>query len=178
MKTVAGRLRIDLAQYRELEAFATFGSELDRASQAQLDRGGRVVEILKQPQYRPMSVERQVLSIFAVTQGFMDDVPVPDAKRFQLEFLEHMEARNPEIGQEIVKSGTLSDELQESIKAALKEFRTTFQTSDGAKGLKEGSAEPLTEEEQEALKRFRRPSPEEFEAKAGHAGKSDVQLPG
>src|SRR5207249_8625537 len=85
MKQVAGRLRLDLAQYRELEAFATFGSELDRASQAQIERGARVVEILKQPQYRPMPVERQVISIFAVTGGVLDDLPVPDAKRFESE---------------------------------------------------------------------------------------------
>src|SRR6184192_2223988 len=81
MKQVAGRLRLDLAQFRELEAFATFGSELDRASQAQLERGARVVEVLKQPQYQPMGVEHQVLVIFSVTGGFLDDVPVGDVKR-------------------------------------------------------------------------------------------------
>ncbi|HEX9823464.1 MAG TPA: F0F1 ATP synthase subunit alpha, partial [Actinomycetota bacterium] len=85
MKQVAGRLRLDLAQYRELEAFAELGSELDKASQAQLDRGARVVEILKQPQYRPMSVEHQVVSIWAVTNGHLDAVPVEDAKRFEEE---------------------------------------------------------------------------------------------
>src|SRR5437867_10667048 len=89
MKQVAGRMRLDLAQYRELEAFATFGSELDRASQAQLERGARVVEILKQPQYRPMPVERQVLAIFAVTNGFLDDVAVEDANRFQAALLDY-----------------------------------------------------------------------------------------
>src|SRR5881398_2992244 len=82
MKQVAGRLRLDLAQFRELEAFATFGSELDKASKAQLERGARVVEILKQPQYEPMPVAQQVVSLFAVTQGFMDDVAVEDMKRF------------------------------------------------------------------------------------------------
>jgi F-type H+-transporting ATPase subunit alpha len=179
MKQVAGRLRLDLAQFRELEAFSTFGSELDRASQAQLERGARVVEVLKQPQYRPMSVDQQVMTIFAVTAGFMDDVPVGDVRRFEREFLQFMESRQPEIGRAIAESGQLPDELQEALRAAIKEFRTTFQVSEGATPLKEGSALPLTDEEQEALKRFRRPTPEEFEAKAGPAGEAGgAQLPG
>ena len=90
MKQVAGRLRLDLAQYRELEAFAGFGSELDKASQQQLARGARVVEILKQPQYQPMAAEQQVLSIYAVTGGYLDAFPVEDAKRFEREFLQYM----------------------------------------------------------------------------------------
>src|SRR5262249_14861006 len=98
MKQVARRLRLDLAQFRELEAFATFGSELDRASQAQIDRGTRVVEVLKQPQYQPMPVARQVMSIFMVTNGFVDDAPVGDVRRFESEFLTFMESRHPEIG--------------------------------------------------------------------------------
>src|SRR6266511_618623 len=105
MKQVAGRLRLDLAQYRELEAFATFGSELDRASQAQLERGARIVEILKQPQYDPMPVEKQVVSIFAATGGFVDDVPVSDVKRFQAELLEFVESRHPDIGRGVAEQG-------------------------------------------------------------------------
>ncbi len=178
MKQVAGRLRLDLAQFRELEAFATFGSELDKASQAQIDRGTRVVEILKQPQYEPMSVEQQVMSIFLVTNDHLDDVPVTDCRRFESEFATFMDSRHPEIGQEIREKGALPDELQEALGAAISEFRQTFQTSEGQPPLKEAGAEPLIGEQQEALKKFRRPTPEEYEAKAGHAGQSDVQLPG
>jgi F-type H+/Na+-transporting ATPase subunit alpha len=177
MKKVAGRLRLDLAQFRELEAFATFGSELDRASQAQLDRGARVVEILKQPQYDPMSVPRQVMLIFAVTSGSMDDLPVSDARRFAQEFAAYMETRNPQVGDAIGQSGDLSDEVTEALRVAIKEFRSLFAPSEGHQ-LKEAEAAPLTEEEAEVLKRFRRPSPEEFQAKAGPSADSSVQLPG
>jgi F-type H+-transporting ATPase subunit alpha len=177
MKQVAGRLRLDLAQYRELEAFATFGSELDRASQAQLDRGARVVEILKQLQYRPMPVEQQVVSIFAATGGFLDDIPLVDVTRFQTELLEFVESRHGEIGRTIAEKGELPEDIAERLEAAIREFRASFITSEG-RSLKEAEAQPLTDEEQEALKRFRRPTPEEFEKKAGHAGASEVQLPG
>src|SRR4030095_4033679 len=93
MKQVAGRLRLDLAQYRELEAFAGFGSELDKASQQQLARGARVVEILKQPQYAPQPVERQVVMIYAATGGYLDDYPVEDAKRFVVGLGEYLDTR-------------------------------------------------------------------------------------
>ena len=178
MKKVAGRLRLDLAQYRELESFATFGSELDRASQEQLDRGARVVEVLKQPQYDPMLVERQILVIFAVTNGFLDDVPVADAKRFEEELLQYLESRNPDIQKTIAESGDLPDDTEEALRAAIKEFRTTFQTSEG-KELKEEEAEPLSGEEQEALKKYRRPSPDEYQKKAGPGSQAGgVQPPG
>ncbi len=177
MKQVAGRLRLDLAQYRELEAFATFGSELDRASQAQLERGARVVEVLKQPQYRPMPVEQQVLSIFAGTGGFLDDVPLEDVKRFQTELLEYVESRHADIGRAIAEKGELPEEISERLRGAIMDFRASFIPSQGGP-LKEARAEPLTEEEQEALKKFRRPTREEFEKKAGHPGESGVQLPG
>jgi F-type H+/Na+-transporting ATPase subunit alpha len=132
MKQVAGRLRLDLAQYRELEAFAEFGSELDRASRAQLDRGARVVEILKQPQYRPMSVEGQVMSIYAVTNGYLDPYPVEDAKRFEEEFLAYMESRHPEVGSHIDEKGDLPDELEATLKEALEEFSKGFQPTETA----------------------------------------------
>src|SRR5207248_2961063 len=93
MKQVAGRLRLDLAQYRELEAFAQFGSELDQATQKQLARGVRVVEVLKQPQYQPMPVEQQVMVIFAVTNGYLDDVPVPEIRAWQQGFKDFIAAR-------------------------------------------------------------------------------------
>src|SRR6266542_649648 len=179
MKQVAGRLRLDLAQYRELEAFATFGSELDRASQAQLERGARVVEILKQPQYDPMPVGRQVTMIFAITQGFMDDVAVEDIKRFLSEFLDYMESRHPEIGKAIDEQGALSDDLTKALEEAIRDFRLTFQPSEGHPPLKEAGAEPLAELEQEALKRFRRRTPEEFQRKAGPvADAGGAQVPG
>ena len=97
MKKVAGRLRLDLAQYRALEAFAQFGSELDKASQQQLARGARVVEVLKQPQYQPLPVERQVVSIYVATGGYLDGYPVEDAKRFVTGFNDYLETRNPEV---------------------------------------------------------------------------------
>ncbi|HJP66218.1 MAG TPA: F0F1 ATP synthase subunit alpha, partial [Actinomycetota bacterium] len=171
MKQVAGRLRLDLAQYRELEAFATFGSELDKTSQAQLDRGARVVEVLKQPQYSPMSVEQQVMVIFAVTNGFLDDLPVPDAKRFESELLDYLGSRQGDLGKQIAESGELSDELADKLRSAIKEFRSTFQPSEGAE-LKEAEAEPLSEEELERLKKFRRPTEEEYREKAGPAGEA------
>src|SRR5207248_9047760 len=90
MKKVAGRLRLDLAQYRELEAFAAFGSDLDAASKAQLERGARLVELLKQPQYTPFSIEEEVVSIWAGTTGQLDDVPVEDIRRFEAEFLDFL----------------------------------------------------------------------------------------
>jgi F-type H+/Na+-transporting ATPase subunit alpha len=178
MKQVAGRLRLDLAQYRELEAFATFGSELDRASQAQLDRGSRVVEILKQPQYRPMPVEHQVVTIFAVTQGFIDDVPPADAKRFQLELIEFVASRHPEIGRQIAETGELGEELQQSLRQAIEDFRKTFRTSEGKPPGREAEAEPIEEVEQETLKRFRRPTPEDVQRRAGPVSGSHVQPPG
>jgi F-type H+/Na+-transporting ATPase subunit alpha len=180
MKQVAGRLRLDLAQFRELEAFATFGSELDKASQAQLERGSRVVEVLKQPQYQPMPVERQVMVIFAVTNGFMDDVGLEDAARFQHEFLEFMETRHSDLARTIAEKGSLSEDLQQALEVAIRDFRLMFQPSEGQPPLREASAQPIDELEQEALKKFRRPSPEEYQKKAGPAGEAPggTQLPG
>jgi F-type H+/Na+-transporting ATPase subunit alpha len=140
MKQVAGRLRLDLAQYRELEAFAEFGSELDRASRAQLDRGARVVEILKQLQYRPMSVEHQVISIYAVTNGYLDPFPVEDAKRFEEELIEYVDSRHPEIGRHIVENGDLPDDQEAKLKQALDDFAKSFQPSEGPAGTTVGSA--------------------------------------
>jgi len=126
MKKVAGRLRIDLAQYRALEAFAQFGSELDKASQQQLARGARVVEVLKQLQYQPVPVERQVVYILVATGGDLDGYPVEDAKRFVEEFAEYVETRRPEVMQAIGESGELSDESESALKAAMEEFKQTF----------------------------------------------------
>jgi F-type H+/Na+-transporting ATPase subunit alpha len=126
MKQVSGRLRIDLAQYRALEAFAEFGSELDKASQAQLDRGARVVEIMKQGQYEPYKIEDQVISIWAVTTGLLDDLPEERAGEFEKELIDHMRSRHPQIGETIRSTGKLEDDTVEKLKSAAEEFKTSF----------------------------------------------------
>ncbi|HUL02595.1 MAG TPA: F0F1 ATP synthase subunit alpha [Gemmatimonadales bacterium] len=123
MKQVAGRLRLDLAQYRELEAFAQFGSELDPATQRQLARGERIVEVLKQPQYQPMPVEKQVMIIFAVTNGFLDDVAVEKIREWEAGFHDFMAAQHAEIGKAIQTQKALSDDLQAKLKAAITEYK-------------------------------------------------------
>src|SRR5437016_3120235 len=123
MKQVAGRLRLDLAQYRELEAFAQFGSELDQATQKQLARGERVVEVLKQPQYQPMPVERQVMIIFAVTNGYLDDVAPERIKSWEQGFLDFMMAQHPDVGQEIRSRKLLPEELAARLRAAIDEYK-------------------------------------------------------
>ncbi len=128
MRAVAGTLRLSLAQFRELEAFSQFGSDLDAATQQQLRRGARLVEVLKQGQYSPYPVERQVALIFAATQGFLDDVAVEKVKAFETEFLSFLEANYPEVLKGIVTSKTLSDELKAELKAALQKFKTTVFT--------------------------------------------------
>jgi F-type H+/Na+-transporting ATPase subunit alpha len=126
MKKVAGRFRIDLAQYRALEAFAQLGSELDKASQQQLARGARVVEILKQPQYDPQPVERQVVTVYTVTGGHLDEYPVDDAKRFMEGFLSFIETRSPEVFSAIKDTGDLSEQTEDAIKSAIAEYKATF----------------------------------------------------
>jgi F-type H+-transporting ATPase subunit alpha len=134
MKQVAGRLRLDLAQYRELESFAEFGSELDKASQQQLARGARVVEILKQAQYQPMSVERQVISVYAVTGGYLDDVPVDDGKRFEAELLDFVATRHPEIGEHVREQGDLPEDIEAKLKEAILAFKEIFAPAEGGAG--------------------------------------------
>jgi F-type H+/Na+-transporting ATPase subunit alpha len=126
MKQVAGRLRLDLAQYRALEAFAEFGSELDKASQAQLDRGARVVEIMKQGQYRPYSVEDQVVSIWAVTNGYMDDLPVENVREFEAGLMDHVRSRHSDVGDTIRETGKLEDDTAEKLKKAVEEFKSSY----------------------------------------------------
>jgi F-type H+-transporting ATPase subunit alpha len=195
MKQVAGRLRLDLAQYRELEAFAGFGSELDKASQQQLARGARVVEILKQPQYQPMPVEQQVMSIYAVTGGHLDPFPVADAKRFEREFLEHMETRHPEVGEHIRTRGDLPEEVEQKLKDALEAFKATFAPSGPAPGTAAAAGvgtppdqvrpdvgwdrmSSAREEEEEEEEERHPMTEEEVREAAGPAGESEVQLPG
>ncbi|HLB11661.1 MAG TPA: F0F1 ATP synthase subunit alpha [Dehalococcoidia bacterium] len=126
MKKVAGPLRLNLAQFRELAAFAQFGaSDLDRATLAQLQRGQRITEVLKQPQYEPMPVERQVIIIYAVTNGYLDDVPVEKVRDVETLFHRFMESSHPEIGRAIAGEKTISPATEEPLKAAIQEFKKT-----------------------------------------------------
>ena len=131
MKQVAGRLRMDLAQYRELEAFAKFGSDLDKATQQQLNRGVRLVELLKQPQYQPMPVEKQVVSLYSGTRGFLDPLPVEAVSKYEQELLQFVEEKYPEIYVEIKEKKEISDELDSKINKALTEFGEIFQSELG-----------------------------------------------
>ena len=127
MKKVAGQLRLDMAQYRELAAFTQFASDLDAATQAQLRRGERLVEVLKQPQYAPLSVADQVFIIFAGTQRFLDDIPKDAVDRFQSEFLTHMQDRHPAMAEEIRSTGALSGDSFDKLRSAIEDFKKTFQ---------------------------------------------------
>jgi len=129
MKKVAGRLRLELAQYRELEAFAKFGSDLDKSTQQQLRRGSRLVELLKQGQYVPMPVEKQVVSIFAGTNGYLDDVPIEHVQRFESELLEMMDLKHAALLEEIAVKKELGDEIQKRLHSVVKEFSASFKRS-------------------------------------------------
>ncbi|MDQ3083151.1 MAG: F0F1 ATP synthase subunit alpha, partial [Gemmatimonadota bacterium] len=122
MKSVAGRLRLDLAQYRELEAFASFASDLDAATKRQLDRGARTVEILKQPQFRPMAVENQVVIIYAVTNGFLDKIPVAEVREWESGFLEYIDREYPQITPSIKSTKVVSSEIEADLKRAIEAF--------------------------------------------------------
>jgi len=145
MKEVAGSLRLDLSQYRELESFAAFASDLDEASKAQLSRGARLVELLKQPQYSPLSVEEQVVAIFLGTKGHLDSVPVADVSRFESEFLEHLGGSSSGILSDIKTSQKLSEETEESLNRAIAEFKRGFATSDGSSVIPEENVKPMDE---------------------------------
>jgi len=126
MRQVAGTLRLDLAQYRELAAFAQFGSDLDKATQAQLNRGARLVEILKQPQYEPLPVERQVAIIFAGTNGYLDKIAVSELRTFETELYKFIETRHPQLFPAVAEKKQLDDQLRGSLDAAMKEFAEEF----------------------------------------------------
>jgi F-type H+-transporting ATPase subunit alpha len=128
MKKVAGRLRLDLAQYRELEAFAAFASDLDAATKRQLDRGARTVEILKQGQYTPMAVEQQVTSIFAVTNGFLDDVPVGAVREWERGFHEYMGANFPQVGDGIRSQRDLTKEIEADLRRGIEAYKKSLGT--------------------------------------------------
>jgi F-type H+-transporting ATPase subunit alpha len=120
---VAGRLRLEYAQYRELEAFAQFASDLDAATQKQLARGQRIVEVLKQPQYQPMPVEQQIMMIFAVTNGYLDDVPAPKIRQWETDFLEFVTSSRPDLGRTIRTRRTLDDALTADVRKAIEDFK-------------------------------------------------------
>ncbi|HWV56444.1 MAG TPA: F0F1 ATP synthase subunit alpha, partial [Longimicrobiales bacterium] len=132
MKKVAGRLRLDLAQFRELEAFAQFGSELDQATQRQLARGQRTVEVLKQPQYDPMPVEHQIMIIYAVTNGYLDDIPVEQVRRFEYGFHEYVRSRRPEVPAGIREKKDITEELEKQLVEVIREYKEVFAAEQGA----------------------------------------------
>ncbi len=157
MKTVAGGLKLALSQFRDLEAFASFSSDLDPVSRAQLDRGARLVELLKQPQYSPMPVERQVISVWAGTSGYLDDVPVEDISRFESEFLDYLQQSKSGIYDTIRETGQLSDDTLTALKDAIEQFRNGFETHAGemlvSEEADEGDASEV-EEDQETVKKY------------------------
>jgi F-type H+/Na+-transporting ATPase subunit alpha len=126
MRQVAGTLRLDLAQYRELAAFAQFGSDLDKSTQAQLTRGARLVEILKQPQYEPLPVERQVAIIFAGTNGYLDEIAISDLRAFEIELYKYIENRYPAVFRDIAEKKQLDDQLRAALKQSVEEFARDF----------------------------------------------------
>jgi F-type H+-transporting ATPase subunit alpha len=149
MKKIAGRLRLDLAQFRELEAFAAFGSDLDAASKAQLERGARMVELLKQGQYSPFSLEKQIASIWAGTTGNLDSVPVADIRRFESEFIDFLGRERKEIMTTISETKVLEDETVAKLQAAIDDFKKIFKSSVAA--VVENEEDPLEGELQEQI---------------------------
>ncbi len=126
MRQVAGRLRLELAQYRAVEAFAQFASDLDKATQAQLQRGVRMMELLKQPQYQPMPVEKQVISIFAASNGYIDDIAVTSVRKFETELQTFLADKYPDIAETLRQSNALTDDIQATLKKAITEFKAGF----------------------------------------------------
>jgi len=153
MKQVAGKLRLELAQYRELAAFAQFGTaELDKATRAQLDRGQRITEILKQAQYVPVPVEKQVMILYAVINGYIDDVAVDKVAVFETDFYNFIEANHPEIGKAIAKEKEISDKTEEALKAAIGKFKKGRTKEEAKEEVKEEAKEEVKEEAKEEVK--------------------------
>ena len=145
MKEVAGSLRLDLSQFRELESFAAFASDLDATSKAQLERGARLVELLKQPQYQPSPVEEQVVSIFLGTGGHLDSVPTEDVRRFETELLDHLRASDKGILSEIRETQKLSEETENKLVEAINDFKKGFAATGGGSVVPDEHVEPLDE---------------------------------
>jgi len=129
MKQVSGTLRLDLAQFRELEAFSQFGSDLDEKTRTLIERGRRAVEILKQPQYAPLPVEKEVAVLYALTRGHVDDVAVVDINRFEREFLVYLDNEGKEVGEAILKERALTPEVEELLKKHIATFKLNFQAA-------------------------------------------------
>jgi len=147
MKKVAGRLRLSLAQFRELEAFSAFGSDLDAASKAQLERGSRLVELLKQPQYQPQAMEREVVSVWSGTTGQLDEVPLEDIRRFDSEFLAYMDRSAPAVFDSIRTTSDLSDDSLSVLEKSMGEFKKQFTTRSGDLLIKDEPVAALADEE-------------------------------
>jgi F-type H+/Na+-transporting ATPase subunit alpha len=173
MKKVAGGIKLALSQYRDLESFASFASDLDAVSRAQLDRGARLTELLKQPQYSPFPVERQVASIWVGTNGYLDDVPLEDVGRFETDFLDYVQRNQAGIYQAIRETQQLSDDTAAALKEAVEEFRQTFETTGG--GLlspEDEEVKPMTDGEvgQETVARRAQPEKPEKQNDGAAAG--------
>ncbi|MEH1054131.1 F0F1 ATP synthase subunit alpha [Micromonospora sp. CPCC 206171] len=155
MKKVAGSLRLNLAQYRELEAFAAFASDLDRASRAQLERGSRLVELLKQPNYSPYPVQEQVVTVWAGTEGKLDDIPVGEVRRFESEFLQYLRHKHEGVLAAIADN-KWGDDIVGSLDSAITEFKQVFLGKEDERRINEAPAAPLEgEENRETVTRFR-----------------------
>ena len=166
MKRVAGQLKLSLSQYRDLEAFAAFASDLDAASRAQLDRGARLVELLKQPQYSPFPVEEQVVSLWAGTTGQLDDVPVEDIRRFENEYLDYLRRSYAGLLTAIRETNNLTDDDVTTLKEATDRFRRTFEVTGGQLLVASDEAVPALgegEDKQESIARYEPPAPAEEE---------------
>jgi F-type H+-transporting ATPase subunit alpha len=161
MRKVAGQLKLSLSQFRDLEAFAAFASDLDAASRAQLERGGRLVELLKQPQYSPFPVEEQVVSIWAGTTGQIDDVPVEDIRRFESEFLDYLRRSNAGLLTSIRETKDLTDDDVSTLKDAIDRFRRTFEVSGGQLLVSDEGVPALGDDEdkQETVARYETAAP-------------------
>ncbi len=146
MKQVSGTLKINLAQYRDMQAFSMFASDLDETSRRQLDRGARLTELLRQPQYNPYPVSEQVVSVWAGNTGKFDDVPVADVLRFERELLEHLRL-NSDVLDAISDSGQFPDEIAEKVAAEIESFKQSFKTSNGDFLVGSEEAEPMEAEE-------------------------------
>jgi F-type H+-transporting ATPase subunit alpha len=166
MRKVSGRLRLDLAQYRELEAFAAFASDLDKASRAQLERGGRLVELLKQPQYSPYSVEREIISVWSGTTGQLDDIPISDVKRFEAEFLDYVRRHYENIYRSLEETNDLDDDTATALTEAITKFKQAFLAGDDSVRVNEAPAKAMENgvETKETVKRRVRPKPPQAQA--------------
>jgi F-type H+/Na+-transporting ATPase subunit alpha len=147
MRQVAGTLKLDLAQYRELAAFAQFGSDLDKVTQNQLNRGVRLTELLKQPQFSPLPTEKQVVIIFAGTNGYLDDLKVEDIRGFEDGLYKYLDSAQSQLLKDIIEKKTLDDDLKNRIKAALKEYKENYLAEHQEAKLKESSVKPLSDED-------------------------------